>query len=305
MYQIERLLVGLDLSEMDSVLIKYTSHLAKIFQCDKIYFFHVTKSFELPDEIRKKYPDLLAPTDESISESIQKMVAIEWESEYECEKVIEVKEGNPSEQLLRWISIKEVDMLVMGRKKDLKGSGVLPGKIARVAQTSLMMVPEKAQFELKSMLVPVDFSKHSKLAMEQAISIAENDSLIKISALNVYTVPIGYHKTGKSYGEFAAIMKGHAANDFREFMKRNDFPTNIDCHFILDDDDSPADKVFGFAKMQNADIILMGSKGRTGIASILLGSITEKVINYGSEIPLMVVKEKGENMGFLKALLKL
>jgi nucleotide-binding universal stress UspA family protein len=93
--------------------------------------------------------------------------------------------------------------------------------------------------------------------------------------------------------------------DFNEFVGKHDFLEELDCQYVLDDDDSPADKIFGFASDQKADMIVMGSKGRTGLSSILLGSVAEKVIKYDSDIPLMIVKEKGENMGFLKALLNI
>lgn len=304
MYKIERLLVALDLTEMDELLIKYSSHLAKFLKCEKVYFIHVAKNLELPEDLKKNHPDLMAPNDESIADSINKMVEKAWDSGYECEKVTEIKEGDPSDQILKWVNIKDVDMMVMGRKKKLKGGGIVPQRIAKIAQTSLMMVPEDFIFKLDKIVVSVDFSKHSTLAVEEALAITEGTNL-KLTLVNVFRVPSGYHKTGKSYDEFATIMKGHAKTDFNEFIKRNNFPEDLVCHFVLDDDDSPADKIFEFATNENADMILMGSKGRTGLASLLLGSVAEKVVIYDSDIPLMIVKEKGENMGFLKALLKL
>lgn len=304
MYKIERLLVALDLTEMDELLVKYSSHLAKFLESEKVYFIHVARDLELPEDLKKNYPDLMAPSDESMTDSINKLIEKSWESNYNCEKVVEIKEGDPSEQILKWVNIKNVDMMVMGRKRKMKGGGIVPQKIAKVAQTSLMMVPEGFSFKLDKIVVSVDFSKHSKLAVEEALAIT-NDKNIKLSLVNVYRVPVGYNKTGKSYDEFATIMKGHAKVDFNEFIERNDFPEEMECHYVLDDDDSPADKIFEFASEQNADMIVMGSKGRTGLASILLGSVAEKVITYDSEIPLMIVKEKGENMGFLKALLKM
>lgn len=304
MYKIERILVALDLTEMDELLVKYSSHLAKFLESEKVYFIHVARDLELPEDLKKNYPDLMAPSDESMTDSINKLIEKSWESNYNCEKVVEIKEGDPSEQILKWVNIKNVDMMVMGRKRKMKGGGIVPQKIAKVAQTSLMMVPEGFSFKLDKIVVSVDFSKHSKLAVEEALAIT-NDKNIKLSLVNVYRVPVGYNKTGKSYDEFATIMKGHAKVDFNEFIERNDFPEEMECHYVLDDDDSPADKIFEFASEQNADMIVMGSKGRTGLASILLGSVAEKVITYDSEIPLMIVKEKGENMGFLKALLKM
>jgi nucleotide-binding universal stress UspA family protein len=304
MYKIERLLVALDLTEMDDVLIHYTSYLAEFLKSEKIYFIHVSKNLELPEELRKNYPDLMAPNDESIADSIHKKIEEGWKSSYECEKVVEIKEGDPSEQILKWVNIKDVDMMVMGRKRQLKGGGIVPQKIAKVTQTSLMMVPEDFKFKLDKVVVSVDFSKHAKLAVEEALALSENKN-IKTTLVNVFRVPVGYNKTGKTYDEFATIMKGHAKTDFKEFIKRNNFPEDLDCQYVLDDDDSPADKIFEFADEQEADMIVMGSKGRTGLASILLGSVAEKVVKFDSKIPLMIVKEKGENMGFLKALLKL
>jgi len=304
MYKIERLLIALDLTEMDEILIRYTSHLAKFLKSEKVYFIHVAKDLELPEDLRKNYPDLMAPSDESMADSINKVIEKAWDSGFDCEKVIEIKEGDPSDQILKWVNIKDIDMMVMGRKRQLKGGGIVPQKIAKVAQTSLMLVPENFSFKLEKIVVSVDFSKHAKLAVEEALAISEGSD-IKLTLVNVYTVPSGYHKTGKDYDEFATIMKGHARIDFKEFVEKNNFPQDLDCQYVLDNDDSPADKIFGFGSDQKADMIVMGSKGRTGLASILLGSVAEKVIKYDSDIPLMIVKEKGENMGFLKALLKL
>ena len=49
----------------------------------------------------------------------------------------------------------------------------------------------------------------------------------------------------------------------------------------------------------------MGSKGRTASASILLGSVAEKLVQANNEIPMLILKKKGENMGFFEALFKI
>ena len=52
-------------------------------------------------------------------------------------------------------------------------------------------------------------------------------------------------------------------------------------------------------------MLLVGSQGRTAAASLLLGSVSEKMLHYENHIPLLVVKEKGGNLGFFEALFKL
>jgi len=55
-----------------------------------------------------------------------------------------------------------------------------------------------------------DFLENSVDALEVAAACASASGILEIRCLRVYHVPMGYYKTGKSYGEFATIMKGHA-----------------------------------------------------------------------------------------------
>lgn len=304
MYKLKRIIVALDLTEMDEVLLRYTSELAKKIKADKTYFYHIAEDFDIPSEIKEKYPDLLAPTDESLEAIIKEQIDKYWTVGDHCGVDVEVKEGNSFEKLVRAIDNKDADLIVMGRKKSLKGSGALSKKMANLAHSSVMLVPDDAKFDVGKLVVPIDYSKHSKLVVEQAINISKNTEA-HIEFVHVFTVPSGYHKTGKSYDEFADIMKQHSEEDYQKFIKQFDFEDVPPCEHILDDDKRPSDKIFDYAEKNGANLIIMGSKGRTGLASMLLGSVATKVIDFDTSIPLLIVKEKKENMGFLKALLNI
>ncbi|HID28438.1 MAG TPA: universal stress protein, partial [Desulfobacterales bacterium] len=49
-------------------------------------------------------------------------------------------------------------------------------------------------------------------------------------------------------------------------------------------------KITDLAKEEKADLIIMGSRGRTGLNRLLMGSVTEKVIGH-SPCPVLVVKK--------------
>lgn len=302
MYEIKRVMVGVDLSEMDKTLFSYTAWMAKIFKIETIYFLHVARSLDLPEDLVEKYPDLVAPSDEAIEKQLQ----TEADKHFtDCECKVEVREGNAEEKILRLAKIKEIDMIVMGRKKQSKGSGILPGKLARTAPCSILFVPEASEARISKVLVPVDFSKSAFLAFEEALLIKKTTGADLILH-NTYEVPSGYHLSGKSYEEFAEIMKGHAYEDAVKFISQAEVKSSeVEIVLTLDDDDDPAEKTYALAKERGADFIAIGSKGRTGMAAVLLGSVADKMTRYDTDIPLMVVKDKKENMNFLQALLEI
>jgi len=306
MEDIKRVLVACDLTEMDETLVRYIAMLSNVISLDRVYFFNVMQDMELPEEIAKKYPDLMAPMDESTKKEIQYTIDEEAGNQIKCEYEIKVTDGNRAEKILKWAKVKEVDLIVMGRKLQSNGEGIVSGKVVRLAPCSVILIPETLPERLSNVVVPIDYSKASKLAFEFALNLASNIDGLKITCLNIYNVPTGYHMSGKSFEEFAEIMMENSKMSFSKFI--NEYDTKgikIDAQYELDDHKNISKKIFKFSVSEKASAIVIGSKGRTQAAAILLGSIAEKLIKINSQLPLIVVKERRHNMDFLEALLKI
>lgn len=303
MYSFQRILIGLDLTEMDENLFRFASVFLRHLDVETVYLVHVARNLELPEDLLDKYPDLMAPLDESITGSIKSKAKDHFKGA-KFEIKVEVKEGHPVDTIMRWTDIKNIDLMIMGRKKELKGSGVIPGKLVNISNCSILFVPENPPKSIKKIMVPVDFSKNAAHALTHGYNISTK-SQAEIVVQNTYSVPSGYHKTGKSFDEFADIMKDHAQKDFEKFLKENDIEKGrIKCLLTLEKEYDTAKTTYLAAKKEKADLLIMGSKGRTKAASFLLGSKSDKMTRQADDIPLLVVKNKRDNMDFFKALLK-
>lgn len=299
----EVVVIGLDLSEMDDRIIEYIPILAQTLPLKRFIFVHIAKELELPKEVTEKYPYLLAPLDENIADGINNKVAQHFEN-IDASYDIMVQEGPPLESFLRICKVKNADLIVMGRKRSLKGSGLLSGHIVRKSPASILLVTEKYNPSIQNILVPIDFSKHSTLALNLGQKLSENEN-VQMKFAHIYSVPTGYSKSGKSYDEFAEIMKGHAINDMRKFYADHGVGKEVPCEYLLSDHDGKASLINDHAHQTGVDMILIGSRGRTATSALLIGSIVEKVLMLDSDIPILIVKNKGENMGFFEALWKI
>ena len=296
-------LVALDLTQMDDHLIRYTAMISKNLQLERIFFVHVSRSLYYPQDLLKEYPGLLEPLDESIEIGINAKIE-QYFGESEIDTSCIVREGHPIEKILKLSKLKNADLIIMGRKNNLKGSGIVSSKIARKCPCSLLLVTGNSSSSINKLLVPVDFSRHSALAVNLALGICET-SKSRLEGIHVYGVPVGYYKTGKSFDEFAAIMKTHSKKGCKAFLQENGFPTDISCEYILTDSGKYPELIYDYAENNDIDLIIIGSKGRTDISSILMGSVAEKLVYLDSHIPVLIVKEKDENMGLFDALMKI
>jgi nucleotide-binding universal stress UspA family protein len=297
-------MIGLDLTEMDDVLIKKTATLVKFLGIDKCYFVHVAKNLEIPQEILEQFPDLVAPTDESIEAMIKdKLKEHNFPEDVETEPFVE--EGDhPLDTFLRWAKLKDVDLIIMGRKETLPGHGILANGVAKKAPCSILLLQEKREVKLpKKILMLTDFSSHNHMFYDFGERIA-SDLNAELIPLHYYDVPHGYSKTGKSFDEFSLIMKENAQKDFKKFaLKHKD--SDLNCVMELNDGRNIGIQITEYAKGMDADLILLGSRGRTTSAAILLGSTAEKLITANKMLPMLIFKKKGETMGFFDALFKL
>jgi len=306
MYQLNRILVCVDLTHMDEDVIRYSSKIAEVVEADTVYFLHVAKDLNLPQEVADKYQEVLAPLDETIKHQVKTTVDKYYQKNDYTETHIDILEGKPTDQLLKYAKRKDVDLIVMGKHTSAGKPKVKQGKIAELSHCSILFVPKGADIKIDSAMVATDFSEFAKMALEQALHIKGKDDEVTVYAHHVYTVPQGYHKTGKSYQEFAEIMRGHATRDAEKFFKKHKINKELcEVHYTLSDDDKVHDELNDFAKDKDVDMILIGSQGRTAAAAFLLGSVAEHLLHFDNHIPVFIVKKKNDNMGLLQALLKI
>ncbi|MCF6181944.1 universal stress protein [Lutibacter sp.] len=145
---------------------------------------------------------------------------------------------------------------------------------------------------MKSILVPVDFSEQAKYAAKVATDIAKISNA-KIYLLHMLELPTGVIDPS-SYGSSsnaptALLFLKRAHEKFEEFKKLSFFKgleveDSVQFHKAFDG-------IIEESENKKVDLIVMGSKGTSGLEEMLIGSNTEKVVR-NSKIPVLVIKNE-------------
>lgn len=141
----------------------------------------------------------------------------------------------------------------------------------------------------ETILVPVDFSDHSKEALETAIQLAHlfGSTIHLLHCYHIQTTaisPYGIVLPSSYYTEIrdAAAKK---LNQWHESV----FNEGIKVESILASD-SPSVAIIRTAEEIDADIIAMGTRGLSGLKHAMLGSIAERVVRL-APCPVLTVKD--------------
>ncbi|MDA0314878.1 MAG: universal stress protein [Bacteroidetes bacterium] len=306
MYPKKKLIVCLDQSPLDQTLILFARFIAKVNQVKKIYFVNVIKNFSLPKELQEAFPTLITQMMEERRGYMKELVTDHFPKIKGLELSFVVKEGNLS-KIIKLADEKSADLILLGRKVTLVGTGVASQRLSRRASCSLLIVPENSQPKFNKLLVPSDFSEHSKNALEDGILWAKKYGKdTELFFQNVYTVPSGYHFTGKSFEEFTQLLKNNAEENFKKFIRKIDTKgIPITPVYTPNENDNPVREIVAAAVELKADAILIGTKGKTASTALHIGSIAERLIQFNNKVPLLVSRPKGKNAGVLDYLVEI
>ena len=304
---LNRLLVGLDLSPADQTLIKYTAFICTQLQVRQVTFIHVEGHLETPPDLVKNLRKENRESEAHIRDMIASRVAADFSELPQVETEVLVETGSPLKQLLYWATERQADLILVGRKLRLRGSGVLGQKLLRRGRNSVLFVPEAFEPRLRKVVVRIDFSHHSEMALDRVRHFALAQPDVQVACLHVYQVPTGYITLGMSYEDFDRRMQDIALEKYENLMAR--FPgLQQRVEFVLvrqgEHNDVGAMLVME-AKRLHADMLVMGAKGMTTVAVYVIGSVTEKVLHYDMDIPLLVFENKDEEkLSFLDAIME-
>ena len=149
---------------------------------------------------------------------------------------------------------------------------------------------------IKKILVPTDFSEPTREVMEYALMLARSFSA-KLLLLNVHQViPITEAVTWLEMGVPPVPETGlweqlkEAAEKQMARLKElyQDAGVDLEARVI---EGVPFVEIIRFADREKADLIVMGSHGRTGVRHLLMGSVAEKV-SHKATCPVLVIKPK-------------
>ncbi|GAA4308003.1 universal stress protein [Pontixanthobacter gangjinensis] len=142
---------------------------------------------------------------------------------------------------------------------------------------------------MKTILVPVDFSEQSEYALEVAASIAKKQDA-EIVVLHMMGIPDSFLTKDEKQEVFNAIYFMKITRQKFEKMLDKDYLEGIDVtqavktHTVFSEINEVANEY-------EAELIVMGSTGASGVKEVFVGSNTEKVVRT-ADIPVLVIKER-------------
>lgn len=280
-----KLLIGLDLSEMDDYLIQHVQILNHILDVEQITFIHNLKLGELPKELIQK--DQLQLIQKRIIKRVEEQIAkIEINYTYDIlvtiENYSEIAFSNVAKQ-------KNYDLLVLGNKQHLSGNGALANKLIRLLPFATLLVPETFHIPIETVIDAIDFSRYTNAIMLWADRFKNNSKgqRIKHSAVHI----------SKSYWSYLPMMTDKelekiSLEDIKEKEEKwnKQYPNYTDIEILPAKNQNISAALITYAKNKKADLLILGVKGTTGIKDIILGSVANHLLHRPTDTCLLFVK---------------
>lgn len=153
-------------------------------------------------------------------------------------------------------------------------------------------------FECRNVLVAYDFSAHARRALETAVTFAKRQSgdctLLHVVQSYPFMAFGGVPSHTTLPPPNAAAMRDDAVAQLEQVAASvQDAPGRIDTRVVEDSDVAGA--ICEIAQELDADLIVMGTHGRTGIAHAIVGSIAERTLRHAPCSVLTVRAEEDED----------
>jgi len=172
----------------------------------------------------------------------------------------------------------KVDLIVMGRRGRRGLARLMLGhataQVIGMAHCNVMVVPRSARVEGRHIVLATDGSRFADAAAVTTTSMA---GFCKAKSTVVSVTTPGYGQENRQEAE--QVVQRIVAH-----MKRE----GIDAEGLVLDG-RPDELIVAAARERDADLIVTGSHGRTGIERVLLGSTTERILNE-TDCAVLVVK---------------
>ncbi len=288
--RVEKILLSTDGSDFSEGAVREAIKLAK--KCST--GLSVLSVIDFNPEFDAAAPQIVEKKEKDAREHLEAVKARAKKEGVDCTTLVQRGEAS-YKHIVDEASKNKYTMIVMGRrgrtglKRLMMGS--VTSRVVGLAPCNVLVVPKDAHLEFKNILIATDGSQYSLTAASEAIGLAKRNS----SMLTVIAVVPSELATPADVDfsiaqrEHIAEKEMHEAEKNAKAVKEAALKEDVSVRaFILSG--KPADAIIETATERKADLIVLGSHGRTGLEKLLMGSVAERVIVLSS-CPVLVVKK--------------
>jgi nucleotide-binding universal stress UspA family protein len=302
--RIERAVVALGLEATDRPLLDLAACLSRGLGVRHVHLALVSDRNRLPPEVQA----LMGPKP-SEAQVRDAMVAAAKSFDWGSDATLETNLGSENRELdlLKLTNDLHADLLCVGSVgRSGQPMQVREQRIAQGSPCTVLTVPNNERNCFDTILVPVDFSAHSREALAGALAIAEANENCDVIAVYVYDVPNRFDASGLTFDEFADKLRGVAQVQWAELVRDMPAAERASIRYDLiphsDRSHEVSHVIDDVANEIDADLIVLGSQGWTALARMLVGSTVTGLLGRTAR-PVLCVKNKGETRGLLDFLL--
>ncbi|WP_029034732.1 universal stress protein [Salinimicrobium terrae] len=281
----KNILVALDLSDLDEVLIKYASFISKRLGAEKVYFVHNIKKYAISELFEEQLKDV--NLDQVIGDELNEKVQEHFKAEIDWEVLI--SEDPYSESLIKYVVDKyAVQLTIVGNKKHEKGTGLVSGKLLRLLRCDILAVPRAAKPKIELIWAGTDLSPESRKVFNVTRALQKHDET-SLKLVHVYSVPVQFSPY-VSPEAMAPKVEKHVKEKIDKYIKKINYSESIEPLFFLGRESGAAQKIIANIKKSNPDLLVVADKGGNTFSPFAVGSVTEELFNANFGVPLWVVK---------------
>ena len=201
---------------------------------------------------------------------------------------MEVRIGHPFTELVDACKGHAADLLIMGAKGSKGGThriGTIAAKCVRKAPIDVMIVREDAQGPFKHVVACVDFSENSAKAVQSALHIAAQDGA-DLDCLYVYQSALAL---SLDYGGYAPPLPAGPDEDalknwqadldkFVEPLTRSKGAVKV--RTMVKERVNIRETILDHVEETKADMVVLGTRGKTSLRQLLIGTTAEKIVQH-------------------------
>jgi nucleotide-binding universal stress UspA family protein len=282
--------VGLELARPDYPLLEYLRFLFGKIVTGEVRFVHVVPRLEF---FYWEDQDERVEVDKTILARMEEEISAFFKEASRPKASLEIKEGNPLEELLLDTEAVHAKLVVLGQR-GLGGHNIAARRLARKVSCPILVVPEAAEATVSKILVPVDFSPSSVKALQAALAMrAQVNPAAEIVCVNIYELPdLSAYRLQRTPEALRQMVEEDRTEAFRAFLREyaGEAATGIETVLINKDVPGIAHYLLEYADEHNCDLIVVGAKGHSQLERLVLGSVTESLLAENDEYPVLIIK---------------